>query len=134
MGVKIIVVSFLIFILGFVVYSCNYFDNRQNYKPLNASTEVQLTVLKIKTENGFIFNNQFYFGGDRFLQIGKDHPIWLKDELAKNRKENEIIDEEDLLNVVIANISPPFDLYKKANSNVMYLVKNNDSLKFKIYW
>ncbi len=97
---------------------------------INSNTEVDIYVHTVESKNGLLINNQYYYGGGALLQNQcNDFPEWLflKEEMldmvAYYNEEGELLTD-------IINIRPPFRIYKKANSNMLYLVKNNDTLTF----
>lgn len=112
------------------VTSCEFFDHRYKYKLINSNTEIDINVAYVESKNGLLINNKYYYGGGSLLQNKNDgFPEWLfKDEEMINMVAY-YNDEEELLTEII-HIRPPYQIYKKANSNIMYLVKNNDTLKF----
>lgn len=118
------------FVLAILVSSCEFFDHRYKYKLINSNVEIDVYVHTVESKNGLLINNQYYYGGGALLQNQcNDFPEWLfkKDEMldmvAYYNEEGELLTD-------IINIRPPFRIYKKANSNILYLVKNNDTLTF----
>ncbi|GGD21339.1 hypothetical protein [Flavobacterium orientale] len=113
-----------------LVASCEFFDHRYKYKLINNS-EIDIYVHSVESKNGLIINNEYFYGGGDLLQRNNDEvPEWLfhKEEMINNVVA--YYSDEGELYTVIHNIKPPYRIYKKANSNILYLVKNNDTLRF----
>lgn len=125
---RIILVGFTV-----LVYSCDFFDPGHKYKQINADSELNLTIDKIVTRNGFILNNEYYYGGGVFLQKNNNTPKWLLKEFALDDGTVLFSDDGEVL-LDIWKIKTPFQIYKKTNSNILNLVKNKDTLQFRIYF
>lgn len=117
-------------ISAFLLISCEFFDHRYKYKLINNSA-IDIHVHTVESKNGLIINNKYFYGGGALIQNkNDDFPEWLfrKEEMRINRIAH--YSDEGELYTVVDHIMPPYRIYKKANSNILYLVKNNDTLKF----
>lgn len=121
----------LIVLVFCLLMSCDLpYENRTKYTPIDSNCELNIIVEKAIDSRGLIINDEYYYGGGTFLQYNNDYPIWL---LQKNDMLNlqRPFDKDSILSFDIWNIKTPYKIYKKANSNVLFLIKNNDTLKFR---
>ena len=116
-----------------LLISCKYLDDNYKYKPINPNSEFDFTVNNVELKNGIILNNEYYYGGGNFLQNGNNYPDWILKENALDDGTVLISDDEELL-LDIWKIKTPYEIYKKKHSNILYLVKNNETFKFRIYY
>lgn len=121
----------LIFLLliNFLMISCKYIDDTYKYKKITFKSGLDFDVVTTESKNGLILNNEYYYGGSHFIQKGDKFPDWLLESTYTIDLYNPIL-EDGSLSFDIWNIKPPFKLYKKSNSNILLLVKNNDTLQF----
>ncbi len=124
--------SIIIVSLILTVSSCEFFDHTRRYNQINSINELHITVIQIESKNGFILNNKYYYGGGVYLQINDNVPKWISEELSIDDGTTVFSDDGEIL-LDIWKIKTPFQIYKKANSNILNLVKNNDTLQFRIY-
>jgi hypothetical protein len=129
--VKKVKYNTVIFLIFSISLSCEFpFDNRNNFIPIDSNCELDILVESTTDSRGIIINNKYYYGGGIYLQYNNDYPKWLLEK-------NDIIDlprpfdKDSSLNLDIWHIKIPYRIYKKANSNVLFLIKNNGTLKFK---
>lgn len=118
-------------VVGFLLtVSCKYIDDTYKYKKIDSNAEINIIVNNVEPKNGFIINNEYYYGGGIFLQKNNNYPKWIMQEIG--RENNTVIfDKNGQLLLDIWKIKTPYNIYKKAHSNVLYLVKNNDTLQFR---
>ncbi|NMH23925.1 major tail protein [Flavobacterium solisilvae] len=123
-----------IFIIGLIltVNSCDFLDHTKKYVQINSNVELDFTVNQIESKNGFILNNEFYYGGGVYLQTNKKFPKWISEEISIDDGTAIFSDDGQIL-LDIWKIKTPFQIYKKSNSNILNLIKNNDTLQFRIY-
>ncbi len=119
--------------LAIIVYSCDFLNPKNKFKQINAESELNLTIDKIVTRNGFILNNEYYYGGGVFLQKNNNSPNWILKEFALDDGTTLFCEDGQIL-LDIWKIKTPFQIYKKTKSNILHLVKNNDTLQFRIYY
>lgn len=119
----------LVFTLLFI--SCEFFDHTYNYKPINNS-ELDIIVNYVETKNGLLINNEYYLGNGMILQNKNNQfPQWLfQKEEMKDSSSVAFYDDEGRILTVVGKIRPPYRIFKKADSNILYLIKKNDTLKF----
>jgi len=122
----LIFVSFLL-----IVYSCEYLDETRKYKQINSNSDFEFTVNTVETRNGFILNDEYYCPGGYFLQTDANFPRWILDEMDSDQKTGLFYEDGQML-LAIWKIKPPFVIHKKAHSNILYLIKNNNELRFRI--
>jgi hypothetical protein len=124
-----------IFIVSLIltIYSCDFLDHTKKYIQINSIDELDFTVNQIESKNGFILNNKYYYGGGVFLQVNNKIPKWISEEISIDDGTIIFCDDGEIL-LDIWKIKTPFQIYKKANSNILNLVKNNDTLQFRIYY
>jgi len=120
----------MVFFLFFM--SCDFLDHTKKYKQINSAVALDITVHQIITKNGDILNGEYYYGGGVFLQIDEKVPSWISNEISIDDGTTLFYEDGQML-LDIWKIKTPFRLYKKANSNILNLVKNNDTLQFRIY-
>ncbi|MFH7015750.1 hypothetical protein [Flavobacterium sp. FlaQc-47] len=114
-----------------VLYACEYIGNHKKYKQINSNIEFDFIVYQIESENGYILNKEYYYSGGVFLQKNNNS----KNLILQNMTLNDgtiLIDDDGQILLDIYKIKRPFQLYKKKNSNVLSLIKDNDTLKFRI--
>jgi hypothetical protein len=122
-----------IFIVSLIltVNSCEFLDHTKKYKQINSTDEIDFTVNQIESKNGFILNNEYYYDGGVFLQKNNNVPNWIYKEISIDDGTIIFCDDGEIL-LDIWKIKTPFQIYKKANSNVLNLIKNKDTLQFRI--
>ena len=122
-----------IFIVSLIltVNSCEFLDHTKKYKQINSTVELDFTVNQIESKNGFILNNEYYYDGGVFLQKNNNFPSWIYKEISIDDGTIIFCDDGEIL-LDIWKIKTPFQIYKKANSNVLNLIKNKDTLQFRI--
>ncbi|RTY94006.1 hypothetical protein [Flavobacterium sp. GT3R68] len=106
-------------------------DHTKKYKQINPNAEFDFTVNDIETKNGFILNNEYYYGGGVYLQKNNNSSKWLSQEISLDDG-TALFNEDGQILLDIWKIKTPYEIYKKANSNILYLVKNKDTLQFRI--
>jgi hypothetical protein len=119
------------FVFALLLISCEFFDHTYKYKPIK-NAEVDIIVNHVETKNGFIINNEYYLGDGTILHNkNNEFPQWLfQKEEMKDSSSVAFYDDEGRLLTVVGKIRPPYRIFKKADSNIMYLIKKNDTLKF----
>lgn len=123
-----------IFIVSLIltINSCDFLDHTKNYNQINSIVELDITVSQIESKNGFILNDKYYYGGGVFLQINNNVPKWISEEISIDDGTTIFCDDGEML-LDIWKINTPFQIYKKTNSNILNLIKNKDTLQFRIY-
>jgi hypothetical protein len=119
-----------VFIISLFI-SCEIFDNRLQYKQINSNTEINIIVNNIKAENGEVFNNEYYFNNSDYIQYDTIPSKKIIENLIVNKKMNSLYEDGEL-SIGVSHIKPPFLIKKASNSNILYLVKNKDTLQFLI--
>ena len=86
-----------------------------------------MTIRSVRVENGYILNEEYYCGGANFLFESGNIPKWLleKDKMKEIPNKTEFGD----LYISINHMLPPYKILKKKYSNIMYIIKNEDTLK-----
>lgn len=121
-----------IFFIALISISCEFFDPTTRYTQINPINDIDVTVNHIEVANGYVLNNQYYYSGGYFIQKNNVFPKWIPDEIASSDGALNL-DENCKLHLDITDIKTPFRLFKKKHSNVLNLVKNNDTLQFIVY-
>lgn len=114
-----------------IIFSCEYLDHTKKYKQINPNAEFDFSVNNIETKNGFILNSEYYYAGGVFLQKDNNSPKWISQEMSLDDG-TVLFSEDGQVLLDIWKIKTPYEIYKKAHSNILYLVKNNDTLQFRI--
>lgn len=99
---------------------------------IDSNSEFNFEVNTIRAQNGSILNDNYYYGGGVYLQKENNDPDWIINEFALNDGTALYIEDNQIL-LDIWKIKTPFVIYKKKYSNILYLIKNNDTLQFRIY-
>ncbi len=108
------------------ILSCEYLDHAKQYKQIDCNSEFNLNIDFVKSSNGLILNDKYSISGVYFLE-NDSLPKWIFD----NKKMIEIpsVDENGELFFSIWNLRPPYQIIKKRNSNIMLIIKENDTLE-----
>lgn len=119
MMIKKVLLIFVILIFAF--YNILSEDVKKDFTPINVGAEINLDVYKLKSQNGTIINDLYYLGDVTYLsKTGNCNFNKFKindDSTLKNTKSNYIS-------------KPPYKIFKRANSNLIYLVKNQDTITY----
>ena len=111
--------------------SCEFIDHTKKYKQINSIVDLDLTVKQIESKNGFILNNKYYYSGGVFLQTNGKVPKWISKEISIDDGTIVFCEDGEIL-LDIWKVKIPFHIYKKANSNILSLIKNKDTLRFRM--
>lgn len=108
------------------IFSCEYLDPTRKYIQIDCNSEFNLNIDFVKFSNGFILNDKYSISGVYLLE-NDSLPKWIFD----NKKMIEIpsVDENGELLFSIWNLRPPYQIIKKRNSNIMLIVKENDTIE-----
>lgn len=109
-----------------LILSCERLSQTKEYKQIDSNSELDLKVNYVRSENGLILNDEYYCGGVYFL-IENKLPKWIYDKQKMRTLPS--TDDYGELYMGIWDIMPPYQLIKKKNSNIMLIIKENDTLK-----
>ena len=123
-------ILFLFTLLILVMTSCQKFSPNVNYIEINTNDSCYIQAFNIKTSNGFIINDKFIYYSGSLLQIKDKSYTNILKEIRSDSKEA-IVDEDGLILLNLRRLNTPFLIYKNKNSNILYLVKNNDTIQFR---
>lgn len=114
-----------------VLISCKYVDDTYKYKPITFKSSLDLNIFSSESKNGLVLNDEYYYSGGNYIQNNTKFPNWLLDKKYTIDLYNPIL-KDSLLSFDIWDIKTPYKLFKTPNSNILCLIKNNDTLKFVI--
>lgn len=107
------------------MFSCEYLDHTKKYIQIDCNSEFNLNIDFIESSNGEILNDKYYTSGVYFL-VNDSMPKWIFD------KEKMItlptINNGELF-FSLGNLRPPYQIIKKRKSNIMLVIKENDTLE-----
>ncbi len=114
----------LLMLLGFI-HSCIDYGNNQ----INFEREITTRIHKIKSERGvLILNNTFMLASSCPLVYHKYFPDWIVEDTS-----NLVFSSKNSVFIpTIYDIKPPYKLIKKKNTDFFKVVKNRDTLTFKL--
>ena len=121
------ILKFCVFLKLLLVYNnCKKIEEK---KFVNCNTTIiNDSIYKINLNRGTLtLNNNYNLYSGSPLMYDKKFPSWIKDYDRPDYSLNNYIFEPD-----INDIKPPFKLFKQKDSCFFYVIKNNDTLKFKI--
>lgn len=121
----------LAIIISLVLISCKYADDTYKYKPITFQSSLNVEILSSEVKNGLILNNEYYYSGGHYIQYNTKLPQWLLDKRYTSDLYNPIL-KDSSLSFDIWDIKTPYKLFKKPKSNILYLIKHKDTLKFVI--
>ncbi|MCU0384270.1 MAG: hypothetical protein MUF68_09425 [Cyclobacteriaceae bacterium] len=118
------VITILIFV--FLISSCKT-DNKQ----IEINKETELYGIEIYSESvnrGIVsFNDTYYLFSNSALVFNDTFPSWIKD-----RDKADFSFKKYKFEPTITDIDVPFRLLKYKNEDFFYVIKNSDTLKFRI--
>jgi hypothetical protein len=121
------ILKFCVFLKLLLVYNnCKKIEEKEF---VNCNTTIiNDSIYKININRGTLtLNNNYNFFGSYPLIFNEKFPTWIKDYDSPDYSFNKYIFEPD-----IYDIKPPYIIYKQQDSCFFYIIKNNDTLKFKI--
>ena len=117
------------FILSIIVLGCKK-ENNENFITKEMKIESD-TIRKLESNRGILtmysFRNNIHLYSWCPLEYKNNFPSWIED---KNKPEISL--NKYIFKPCISDIDLPYEIYKKANENYFFIVKNKDTLKFKI--
>ncbi len=115
-------------------YSCDYLvpDPANGLIRIDSNSEFNFEVNSIRTQNGHILNSEYYYSGAQFLEKNDNAPSWIINEYDLENG-SAVYDSHGKMLLDIYKLETPFTIYKTANSNILFLVKYNDTLQFIMY-
>lgn len=117
--------SIFIFLVTLFI-SCDI-PNR-HLKRLTIKTKIDIIVNRIELSNGIIINNEYAINFPYFIIENNKIPNWI----YKKEKMSEVpyIDNFGETYSVFYKILPPYQMIKSKNSNILKVIKDQDTLNF----
>ena len=112
-----------IFILVYFIW--NNYNGSSELKEINISNKLDLKVDNAYNERGIYILNNEYFINSYTLITSENYKNLTKDEAIWRPKNEKYIPR-------ISDISAPFRMLKEKNSNILKLLKENDTIYLKI--
>lgn len=105
-----------------MLISCNDLSYKRSKLVLTETTIKQDTIRKKNRERGNVVCNDRYriTSISYFVNEQKSIPDWLKNQYKNNQP------------IHFCEIDLPFVLFKESGDEYFYVIKNNDTLKFKL--
>jgi hypothetical protein len=112
-------------ILTLIIFSC---DNKNNYNFIEYNSKINYdTINKIEFNRGTIKMNRYHLLTNCQLINENNAPKWIKDLSSPDFKCSKYIFKPSIL-----DIKTPYVLFKKQKDSIFFIIKNNDTLQFKI--
>lgn len=121
---------FLFIIILLLFLNCNKFNANANYIEINTNDSCYINVYNIKISNGFIINEKFiYYSGSLLQKNNKSYKSILNE--IRSESNEVLVDDNGFILLNLSRLKLPYLIYKNKNSNILYLVKNKDTIQFR---
>jgi hypothetical protein len=118
-----------ILLLSLIVLACKK-EKNEDFITKEMKIESD-TIRKLELNRGILtlksFRNNIHLYSWCPLEYKNNFPSWIEDKHEPDFSLGKYIFEP-----CISDIDLPYEIYKKANENYFFIVKNKDTLKFKI--
>jgi hypothetical protein len=126
---KNIALRYSILLLSIIVLACKK-QNNEDFITKEMKIESD-TIRKLELNRGILtmrsFRNYIHMYSWCPLVYKNSFPSWIED-----KHEPDFSFDKYIFEPCISDIDLPYEIYKKANENYFFIVKNQDTLKFKI--
>ena len=123
------VLGYSIFLLSLIVFACQK-EGNEDFITKEMKIESD-TIKKLELNRGILtmrsFRNRIHLYSWCPLEYNKTFPSWIED-----KHEPDFSFKKYTFEPCISDLDLPYIIYKEANENYFYIVKNKDTLKFKI--
>lgn len=118
-----------ILLLSMIVLACKK-EKNEDFITKEMKIESD-TIIKLELNRGILtmqsFRNNIHLYSWYPLEYKKTFPSWIED-----KHEPDFSYGKYIFQPCISDIDLPYVIYKKANENYFFILKNKDTLKFKI--